>query len=1802
MRRILALAFAMFFVPQSAFADATVVFSEIMYHPFADEPDLEWIELESQMAVDMDLGGWSLTGGIFFEFPEGTILEGGDRMVVASSPNGLAAESGYVGAFGPFERRLSNSGERLELRDNSDRVVSTVRYGVGGAWPVAPDGSGVSLAKLRPTAGCELAENWAPSREVGGTPGRLNFPSDDLPPEIDAQGLVSYWSLDESSGTLRDVAGGNDGTPGSGNARVAGIVGEGAISFDNTTDSFINIGNGVNDNFSVTAGITVEALIVPEWSGALDDYDDIFRKEDGSRRILLAFQHDGTTETRDVAITPSTQPVLSFGINVDGVYSELDMPLDGAEGRPTLAGLKDGAAHHIAATYNGATGAKRIYVDGDLAFEADLGAGNTVESGGVATAYIGNMSGRREPFTGIIDEVAIWERALSAAEVSTHSAAAERGEDYFSQPTVTGGDYQIAFNEIRVSGDAGAFVELVSTSNAAQPLEGFVLSMQGLVDAEVEITGGTLEAGGYVVFDAEDLGFDLEPDHRLFLYGPDGTAVPDAVRLRDGLRGRFPEADGRWLFPNRETPGAENSFAFREEIVINEIMYHRRPLLATPAVIEDTLLLEIDATWSYDESGDGHATSAWAQPDFDDIAWDVGPGIFFQEDSDLPAPKNTELTIGQITYYFRTTFEFDDDPEGVQLSLRPIVDDGAVFYLNGVEIHRLNMGTGAIGPDTLATGAVSNARFQGPFRVDAPTLVRGTNTIAVEVHQRTANSSDVVMGLELSASVTLEPAQPFRESPEAWIELYNRSGSEVSLSGWGLRGGLRYDFTPGTSIGAGGYLLVAADSAFLASVYPELDIVGDYEGRLSHRDDVVRLDDAFGNPADEVHYYDDGRWPRYADGGGSSLELRHPDADNSSPEAWAASDETDATEWRTYSYTAIARANIGPTQWREFVLGLLDDGEILIDDIRAIESPSSNPRDLFTNGDFESGDDDWRILGNHRHSAVIQDPDNPANHVLHLVATGATEHMHNHLERTLVTSVVNGREYEIRFRARWLAGSNQVNTRLYFNRVPQTTLLDMPDTFGTPGARNSVYEDAVGPSFDDLAHAPPIPDAGESVTVSISAWDEDGIADMTLWYSVHGGAWTSRSMNEDDPGRYSASIPGQSSGRVVQFYVEGTDASGNIEWFPAAGRDSRALYRVQDGQARLGTIHNLRIVMTPADESLLYQTINVMSNERLGATAYWDEREVTYDVGVRLKGSERGRPTSNRVSFNVRYPRHQLFRDVHRTVSIDRSGGWSGRGGRQDEIVLKHISNKAGGIPGMYDDICRVIAPRSTHTSSALLMMAKYNDEFLETAYEDGEDGTKFKFDLIYYPTTANAQGYKLPQPDGVLGADNANHGDDHEVYRWNWIIRDHRDRDDYSALVRWCQSMSSSSSVLAAATEETMDVEQFLRAFAMYALGGVNDTYTFGNNHNNQYYHRPSDDKILVFPWDMDFCWHRGTNSSLIGDQNLGRVIRLPPNLRRFWGHMQDIIDRAYNPSYMSRWTTHYGQLAGQNYGGVLDYIRARRTFALSQIPRPVSFAITTNDGDDFTVDTSTVVLEGNAGIDVQQIIIGERVEIPEVSWSSISQWEMEVPLLSGPNELLLLGFDVNGDFSDSESITVTSTFDFPAPTLTALIPSTAAPGELVTITGTGFAFGIEVFFGETAADVQFDPANPSRLDVVVPNIAAGAVDVTARNSGSDASNALPFTVAATTPLFVRSDANLDGNVDLSDAIAVLLFLFGGQSIGCEDAADVNDDEQIQITDAILVLGYLFQGGEAPAAPFPMAGRDPDDAGPLGCEVGLLR
>uniref|UniRef100_UPI000553978E lamin tail domain-containing protein n=1 Tax=Haloferula sp. BvORR071 TaxID=1396141 RepID=UPI000553978E len=148
--------------------DAVVTINEIHYNPLVSQ-DAEWIELHNQMAVNVDISGWSLADGITYKIPANTVIPGGGYRLIAKMP-AHASLAGIPGVLGPFTGNLSNSGETIDLLNPSGRLMDRLTYSDSGDWPVAADGAGASLAKRKPGLAAANPANWRASLNPGGSP------------------------------------------------------------------------------------------------------------------------------------------------------------------------------------------------------------------------------------------------------------------------------------------------------------------------------------------------------------------------------------------------------------------------------------------------------------------------------------------------------------------------------------------------------------------------------------------------------------------------------------------------------------------------------------------------------------------------------------------------------------------------------------------------------------------------------------------------------------------------------------------------------------------------------------------------------------------------------------------------------------------------------------------------------------------------------------------------------------------------------------------------------------------------------------------------------------------------------------------------------------------------------------------------------------------------------------------------------------------------------------------------------------------------------------------------------------------------------------------------------------------------------------------------------------------------------------------------------------------------------------------------------------------------------------------------
>jgi hypothetical protein len=218
-------------------------------------------------------------------------------------------------------------------------------------------------------------------------------------------------------------------------------------------------------------------------------------------------------------------------------------------------------------------------------------------------------------------------------------------------------------------------------------------------------------------------------------------------------------------------PTTEYSFRIVSKIGTNEYT-HAGTFTTTSFLLP---LVTLTNSWRF-STNDLTGTN-WTVSTYDDSGWaGPAPGLLYIEDNTSVSPRNTLLPSGAgavfPTYYFRTHFDFSGETAGFSLLFTNFIDDGAILYLNGTEIHRIRMDSGLIGYSTMANGCpldLCETTLDVPdvFRLsgDAMTnLLAGDNVLAAEVHQFSVSQDDVVFGSAVALVRALVTEVPLRVS------------------------------------------------------------------------------------------------------------------------------------------------------------------------------------------------------------------------------------------------------------------------------------------------------------------------------------------------------------------------------------------------------------------------------------------------------------------------------------------------------------------------------------------------------------------------------------------------------------------------------------------------------------------------------------------------------------------------------------------------------------------------------------------------------------------------------------------------------------------------------------------------------------------------------------------------------------------------------------------------------------------------------------------------------------------------------
>ena len=833
-------------------------------------------------------------------------------------------------------------------------------------------------------------------------------------------------------------------------------------------------------------------------------------------------------------------------------------------------------------------------------------------------------------------------------------------------------------------------------------------------------------------------------------------------------------------------------------------------------------IIPAGADWHYLRGTDAPPPD-WNTDEFNDVTWDIGAAGFGYGDGD----DNTELNDmsgNYITVFVRRAFELTDLAEVESALLRIRYDDGFVAYLNGTEVARSNADDDSY--DAPANGSHEASSIE-EFALDIAALQVGTNVLAVQGHNNILTSGD----FSLDPYLTLvlgdgEPPPPPGVDPtrrtlainevqmsttgEGWIELYNSETDARDISGLRLRidddPSREYVIPAATSVGGNDHWLVSeADLGTSLDAIATVILLNDAEEYL---DGMI-----LGTPIAGVAY---GRFP---DGNDNRRALTVPtpdDVNDYTAETGIVINEIqyhpgdDDTGGEFIELTNTSAQTVDLSGW-EFTRGVsytfpaateLDPGEFLViaRDPAALSAFHGIPTPL---GPYVGA------LNNAAETLMLRDTlRNPVDRVRHADEGSWPEDT----DGLGPSAELVHPDLENRYGMAWAASSG----------------------FGTPGAENSAFASDPNPIVVDVEHAPVVPAPSDTVRVTAIVSDVETLDDVTLFWRRDGSGGPPQEVAMADDGIdddgiagngvYGAEIPPHAHRDIVCFWIEATAPGGESTIVPAGAPDPTFLYQVENPSDE-GARPRYRLILK--DDTLNeFLSRSRGSNVLLDCTFVAGDRAY-YNRGLRLRGNSAR--SCNPLSYRVQFDHDNDFEGIKRLNinGCNAAQQWSG---------LDFLT-RAGIATPLY--WLRSLSFNGQVESGLRLRVESIDQEFLERVY----------------PTDATGNLYR-----GVGQANLDYRGEDFGNYTNHYQKETNEEAADWSDVVELCfrfDADTTSDEDFPAAIEAGIDVQQWAHYFAVYAmLGSTENSIVLNNGDDYFLYHRPSDGRWILLPWDLDSCF----------------------------------------------------------------------------------------------------------------------------------------------------------------------------------------------------------------------------------------------------------------------------------------------------------------------------------------------------------
>lgn len=739
-----------------------------------------------------------------------------------------------------------------------------------------------------------------------------------------------------------------------------------------------------------------------------------------------------------------------------------------------------------------------------------------------------------------------------------------------------------------------------------------------------------------------------------------------------------------------------------------------------------------------------------------------------------------------------------------------------------------------------------------------------------------------------------------------YIELYNRGTEPVSLSGWRFVDGIDFRFPAGTMLDDGDYLVVAADQAWMQSVYGAIPLIGDFSGQLGDSGELVRLEDEWGNLVDQVDYLPSGDWPELADGDGSSMELKHPEMDNDAAASWADSDESRKSRMQTFTHSGTYRQNNSrgsTSDYKEFHMHLVGDAHLLLENISLRQNGTGsnqlqNVTSHATNGSSSSG---WLCQGTHWASYVRSGQ-------LNLISDGHGDNKANRAEIDC-TGISDNATYTIQFDARWISGRPRLITQTWDHSIGKAWLIPVPNNLGTPGAQNSILlANGAAPTVASVLHSPAVPGASDAVKITARVLSPNGVPTVTVVHrqdnNNSNGTWVTSAMFDNGAsggdevagdGIYTATLTQyRADNRIAQFYIRARAANGESTMLPKLGPDRPAMW-VVDNSTISSDLRTERFVISAYDRDAINTSLGHsskfqydfprMSNHYFNATFISNEADIYYNAELRKSGSPFTRSSGNGLNHGKwKLPADRHFRGRRKSV-IDPSVDHDDRIARYFLYQMGHPVSEA--------EFVRVII--NGDSASVRDDMEPIANDFLNRNFKEGNRGTLLRIDDEWW--------YEDDFGRGSRNADWSYKGSDEATrYHSEWLMRSRETDYDYTSFIEFVNKVGTNS-FNRAQIDRLIDSDLAALNAAVRGYDGDWDTLTLRRGKNGYFYRKPDGLWMLVH-WDGDRVFENSGENILGNLSGIRSYFNTPYVRRRMNYYLTELLEKhTRNSAHTAAW-----------------------------------------------------------------------------------------------------------------------------------------------------------------------------------------------------------------------------------------------------------------------------------------------------------